>query len=85
MSDMKTKKDFFFCSQKLLQNIDEIKEIDICLSKVPWEKDFQIEIKGKKYTHQTGYNKAFEVEFLKFYWELQPLLYNNPRLIGARA
>lgn len=79
---MKTKKDFFFCSPKLLQNIDEIKEIDSCLSKVPWERDFQIEINDKKYTYQTGYNKAFETEFLKLDWELQPLLYDDPRLIG---
>ena len=79
---MKTTKDFFFCSPKLLHNIEEIKEIDSCLSKVPWERDFQIEINGKKYTHQTGYNKAFELEFLKWGWKPRPFLYANPRLIG---
>jgi hypothetical protein len=32
--------------------------------------------------NQTGYNKALEVEFRKRGWELQPKLYDNPRLIG---
>ncbi len=30
---MKIKKDYFFCSLKLLRNIDEIREIDDCLSR----------------------------------------------------
>ena len=68
---LKTRKDYFFCSPKLLQNIDELREIDSCLSKVLWGKDFKIEVGSKKYTNQAGYNKAFEVEFVKYGWELQ--------------
>jgi len=79
---MKTEKDFFFCSPRLLKNIDEIKEIDSCLSRVPWQEEFIIEIGNKKYAHQTGYNKAFQVEFKKYGWELYPKLYDNPKLIG---
>jgi hypothetical protein len=74
LSRLKTQKDFFFCSPKLLQNIDEIREIDSCLSRVPWREEFVIEIGSKKYTHQTGYNKAFEVEFQRAGWKLYPLL-----------
>jgi hypothetical protein len=79
---VKTKKDFFFCSQKLLQNIDELKEIDSCISQVPWKEDFVLEYGKKTYAHQTGYNKAFQIEFRKYGWTLYPLLYDNPRLIG---
>ena len=82
LSRLRTKKDFFFCSPKLLQNIDEIREIDSCLSRVPWREEFVIEIDSKKYTHQTGYNRAFEVEFQRAGWKLYPLLYDNPRLVG---
>ena len=31
------------------------------------------------------YNKAFEIEFAKYDWLLQPLLYDNPKLIGDFA
>jgi hypothetical protein len=79
---MKIKKDYFFCSEKLLQNIKELREIDECLSKVFWEKEFTINIGREKFSHQKGYNKAFEQEFIKYDWELQPILFNNPRLIG---
>lgn len=79
---MKTEKAFFFCSQRLLQNIDELKEIDLCLSHVPWKEDFVIEYGKKRYAYQTGYNKAFQIEFRKYGWKLYPLLYDNPRLIG---
>ena len=59
-SEMKTKKDYFFCSPKLLQNIDQIKEIDSCLYRVQWKEEFTLEIGKKKYSHQAGYNKAFQ-------------------------
>ena len=81
---MKIRKDFFFCSPKLLQNIDEIKEIDPCLSRVPWKEEFVMETENKKYAHQTGYNKAFQVEFQKYGWILYPLLYENPKTVKAQ-
>jgi hypothetical protein len=79
---MKIKKDYFFCSPKLLQNIDQLKEIDACLSTVQWKEDFDIQVGGKKLSHQSGYNKAFEIEFKKYGWTSFPLLLENPRLIG---
>lgn len=79
---MKTKKDYFFCSPKLLQNIDSLKEIDACLSAVQWKADFQIKVNGKPISHQSGYNKAFEIEFTRRGWNPFPLLLENPRLIG---
>jgi len=82
---MKTLKEYFFCSPKLLRNIDEINEIDTVINNVKWVPDFQINIEGKNYTHQTGYNKAFEKEFRKLGWSNQPKLYDNPRLIGDFA
>ena len=79
---MKSIKTYFFCSPKLLKNIDEINEIDYCLDQVKWKEDFSIILNGKKFENQRGYNKALEIEFKKFEWETQPKLYNNPRLIG---
>ena len=79
---MKTIKAYFFCSPRLLRNIDEIKEIDQCIDAVEWRRKFSIDMNGRKYENQTGYNKALEVEFKKIGWEFQPKLYDNPRLIG---
>ena len=79
---MKTVKEYFFCSPKLLRNINEINEIDQCLDKVKWRPDFSLEIDGKKYDYRSGYNKALEVEFSKLGWELKPKVYSEPRLIG---
>jgi len=75
-------KDYFFCSPKLLRNVDEIKEIENCLHQVKWEKDFKFHLNGKIYKYQTGYNKALEIEFKKYDWQLRPILCHNPRLIG---
>ena len=79
---MKTQKDYFFCSPKLLQNIEQLKEIDACLLAVQWKEDFHLQVGNKKYSHQTAYNKAFNIEFSKFGWKPYPLLLDNPRLIG---
>lgn len=82
MNIMKYKSEYFFCSPKLLKNITEIKEIYDCIENIKWDKNFSINIEGNEYINQTAYNKAFEVEFSKLDWELQPKLYSNPRLIG---
>ena len=79
---MKSIKEYFFCSPRLLRNIDEIREIDLSIENIKWEKDFKIKIDGKEFSHQSGYNKALTVEFSKMGWKLQPKLYKNPRLIG---
>jgi len=82
IKNMKFKKEYFYCSQKLLQNVDEVIEIDTCIQNVRWDKEFKITYNSQTYEHQSGYNKALEIEFSKFNWTLQPLLYNDPKLIG---
>lgn len=79
---MKSIKEYFFCSPRLLSGVEEIKEIDICIDRIQWQPSFQFEFQGKNLAHQTAYNKAFDQEFSRFGWEMQPLLYNDPRLIG---
>ena len=79
---MKFKQEFFFCSPRLLQNVDEIQEIYSCILSVKWKSEFNIEIEGKTFKHQAAYNKALRLEFSKYSWESQPKLCDNPRLIG---
>jgi len=80
---MKFIKEYFYCSPKLLRNVDEIDEIESCIESVKWTADFSF-VKGDyQHLNQTAYNKAFDSEFSKFNWKLQPILYNQtPRLIG---
>jgi len=79
---MRFKKEYFFCSQRLLQHIPEIQEIDICLESVKWAPEFSVDVDGQLHKYQTGYNKALDLEFAKFGWEMQPKLYESPKLIG---
>jgi len=79
---MNFKTDYFFCSPRLLKNVDEIDELTKCLKNICWAEEFVLEVNGHEIKHQRAYNKAFEIEFLKSNWELQPLLYDNPKLIG---
>jgi len=79
---MKFKCEHFCCSPKLLVNIPEILEIEKAIASVAWTGEFHLEASDKKYSHQTGYNKALAVEFRKRGWTLQPRLCDNPRLIG---
>lgn len=80
---MKFKKEYFFCSPKLLSNVDEILEIESCIDSVKWSEDFSFTQNSNQYSHQAAYNKAFDNEFSKYNWKLQPILYNEtPRLIG---
>ena len=82
---MKYMVEYLFCSPKLLTNIDEIKEIESCIDTVQWADEFRITSNGRSYEHQSAYNKAFDIEFSKYGWSLQPLLYDNPKLIGDFA
>jgi hypothetical protein len=79
---MKFKKEHHFCSPKLLANIEEIKEIDDAISEITWAEHFYIDSNGAHFEHQSGYNKALALEFSRRGWSLQPLLCDNPRLIG---
>ncbi|MFC1978650.1 BglII/BstYI family type II restriction endonuclease [Chloroflexota bacterium] len=74
--------EYFFCSPRLLQNVSEVDEIFSSISNIKWQPDFAITINNLEYQHQTAYNKAFDVEFSKYDWKPQPLLHNNPKLIG---
>lgn len=79
---MKFKTEYFFCSQRLLQNIDEIKEIYTCINNVRWSPELKFQSDNKINLHQQAYNKSFEQEFSKFQWKPQPLLCENPKLKG---
>ncbi len=79
---MKFKESYFFCSPRLLRNVDEVQEIFSCIDSVKWKPEFEIQQNGTEYKHQTAYNKAFDAEFLKYNWQQQPMLYDNPKLIG---
>lgn len=79
---MKFKESYFFCSPRLLRNVDEVHEIFSCIDSIQWKPEFEIEYNGGKFKHQTAYNKAFDNEFFKYNWKAQPMLYENPKLIG---
>ena len=79
---MKFKTEHFFCSPRLLRNVDEIAEIHSCIEAIQWKPEFNLEIDGKVYKHQAAYNKAFGLEFSKYNWQPQPKLCDSPRLIG---
>jgi hypothetical protein len=77
---MRFKQEYFFCSPRLLQNVEEIHEITSCVDAVKWRPEFSIV--GTTYSHQTAYNKAFQMEFAARKWTAQPRLCDHPRLIG---
>ena len=79
---MKTLKEYLFCSPGLLSKVEEVREIDDCIERVKWDREFKLPHNGKLLEHQPAYNKAFEIEFGAHNWESQPLLYNDPPLIG---
>ncbi len=79
---MKFTKEHFFCSPRLLQNVDEVREIEQCIEAVQWAPGYHLEANGKVYEHQTAYNKALDAEFAKLAWEPQPVLHDDPLLIG---
>lgn len=79
---VKFKTEHLFCSPRILQSIHEVREIYSCIDRVKWREHFTFNHNGKTLEHQTAYNKAFDQEFKKSGWELQPLLYNDPKLIG---
>ncbi|MBS4024004.1 MAG: hypothetical protein KGZ79_16565 [Dethiobacter sp.] len=76
---LKFKSEYLFCSPRLLKNVYEVNEIYEC---VQWQPHFTINVNGTTYEHQTAYNKAFELQFSNYNWSRQPMLIDNPRLIG---
>jgi len=79
---LKYKKEYFFCSPRLLKNVGEIAEIDSCIEQIEWSPEYSLSLNNQTYMHQTAYNKAFEREFLKLDWTPQPLLHERPNLKG---
>lgn len=75
-------KEYFFCSPRLQANVGELEEIYQSITAINWAPDFSINLNVREYHHQAAYNKAFEIEFAKNNWELQPLLHDDPKLIG---
>lgn len=81
---MRYKKKYFHCGDHLQNSLkSSIDEIIQCISELQWKSQFDIKSNGGKLLqHQRAYNKAFELNFLNRGWEKQPLLLQNPRLIG---
>ncbi len=81
---MKFKKKYFHCRDFLQNSLkSSIEEIYQCVDQLKWRAEFSFETNNSEGTyHQRAYNKAFESEFLRLEWDLQPLLLKSPRLIG---
>ena len=82
---MQFQTEYIFCSQKLISQLDEVKEIFAILSRVPWtsSKAEAISEKGNKVFYQEAYNRLFQLEFEKEGgWKPQPVLLEEPKLKG---
>ena len=80
---MKAEKTYFHCGEYLKSTLAvEIGEIESVIMGVQWSPEFTYSENGKTFTHQAAYNKAFVNEFTERGWETQPLLRNEPKLIG---
>ena len=81
---MKYKSKFLHCSSKLRNKLSkDLNEIFSIIKNIEWKSDFSFtDDEGKKYMHQTGYNKAFYYAFKKLGWETYPKLNEKPNLIG---
>lgn len=80
---MKYKEKLLHCGSLLIDSLQaEITDIMNVIKAVKWNKIFSISLNNEKYTNQRAYNKAFEIEFLKYGWKTQPKIKDSPRLIG---
>lgn len=80
---MKYHDKFLYCGNCLIESLHvEVFEIRNVLEAVPWRQDFSIEFRNRTLSHQTAYNKAFQTEFKKLGWEIQPKIKDSPKLIG---
>ena len=80
---MNYKVKYLHCEKSLLESLKQnIEDVFSVINSIEWEKDFEVNYSGRILRHQTAYNKVFEIEFEKLGWEKQPLLSNNPKLIG---
>ncbi len=80
---MKYREKYLHCGEYLLQSLKvEIAEISKIIKTIEWDRNFSLSYNSNQYEHQRAYNKAFEIEFIKYGWETQPLLADSPKLIG---
>lgn len=80
---MHFKEEYFHCSDYLRETFSiYLDEIRACIDGITWQPDFQFNIEGRTYRHQSAYNKALEVSFIEKGWEKQPILKHTPKLIG---
>jgi len=71
------------CGKHLIDSLQaEITDIENVIEAVNWNESFSISLNDKNFTHQRAYNKAFEIEFLKYGWKTQPKIKDSPRLLG---
>jgi hypothetical protein len=74
---------YFHCGDQLKKTLaDEIGEVMSIVATIKWAEAFQYANDGLAYQHQSGYNKAFGVEFNRLGWDRQPVLRTDPKLIG---
>ena len=74
---------YFHCGDQLRSTLSrEISEVESVISAVKWDAEFHYGADEKTQEHQTAYNKAFATEFLRLGWEIQPVLRQEPKLIG---
>ena len=82
---MKYQTNYLFCSEKLISQISEVKEILNVVSVIPWNPT-KIEVlseKNEKLYYQKAYNRLFQIEFEKRGgWIREPVLHPKPELKG---
>ncbi len=70
---MKYREKYLHCGDNLLKSQqNEIDEILKVIQAIEWKDEFQLQDKNEQIYHQRAYNKAFEIEFIKYNWEIQP-------------
>ncbi len=80
---MKYKDKLLHCEKRLIDSLQvEITDITNVIEAVKWNESFSISLNNEIFDHQRAYNKAFEIEFLKYGWKTQPKIKDSPRLIG---
>jgi|TARA_B100002003_G_C13780362_1_gene386496 hypothetical protein len=80
---VKHKAAYLHCGKRLRRSLEnEINEVLSVVGLIEWKETFRIAAQDSTPTHQTAYNKAFEIEFQKLGWEIKPRLSDKPRLIG---
>jgi hypothetical protein len=80
---MKSNTKYFHCGEYLRKSlVQEIMEIESVIESVPWISSFHFSDSDTTYDNQSGYNRVFAIEFERRGWEMQPLLRQDPKLIG---